>query len=391
MISRSLDLQRLQNEGYNLRVVTGTAAHLVISDVPYVNSQAQVCVGTLVSPLTLNGDVTVNPLTGNHQTWFIGEYPCNHDGTPIAEIKYQSQKFDLGNEIVCDHSFSSKPLNQVPYDDYYAKMTRYIDIISAPAKYLQLGITAKTFPLILPEDESNVFHYADSASARSGIGAISASLAMGKVAIIGLGGTGSYVLDLVAKTHVKEIHLYDADTFLQHNAFRAPGAAATADFNGSSKVAYFAGLYDRMRKGIFPHEEKITEANVQSLAAFDFVFICIDNPPGKEIIVSTLCANRVPFIDVGMDIQVHGGNKLDGFCRTTLVTAEKQDHIADQISFGAGRKNDLYASNIQTADMNCLNATLAVIKWKQFCGFYQDYKNEHFSLFTMGTKALVKK
>jgi hypothetical protein len=33
------------------------------------------------------------------------------------------------------------------------------------------------------------------------------------------------VLDFTAKTHVKEIHLFDGDTFFQHNAFRAPGAA----------------------------------------------------------------------------------------------------------------------------------------------------------------------
>jgi hypothetical protein len=31
-------------------------------------------------------------------------------------------------------------------------------------------------------------------------------------------------LDFVAKTPVEEIHLFDSDVFLQHNAFRAPGA-----------------------------------------------------------------------------------------------------------------------------------------------------------------------
>ncbi|WP_318271316.1 ThiF family adenylyltransferase [Sphingobacterium cellulitidis] len=41
-----------------------------------------------------------------------------------------------------------------------------------------------------------------------------------KIAIIGLGGTGAYILDMVAKTPVKEIHLFDGDSFDQHNAFR---------------------------------------------------------------------------------------------------------------------------------------------------------------------------
>ncbi len=36
-----------------------------------------------------------------------------------------------------------------------------------------------------------------------------------------------------------------------------------------------------------------------------------------------------------------------------------------------------YASNIQIAELNALNACLAVIKWKQLSGFYQDLEHEH--------------
>ena len=36
-----------------------------------------------------------------------------------------------------------------------------------------------------------------------------------KVAIVGLGGSGSYILDLIAKTPICEIHLYDGDTLIR--------------------------------------------------------------------------------------------------------------------------------------------------------------------------------
>lgn len=36
-----------------------------------------------------------------------------------------------------------------------------------------------------------------------------------------------------------------------------------------------------------------------------------------------------------------------------------------------------YASNIQIVELNALNASLAVIKWKQLSGFYQDLEYEH--------------
>jgi len=59
---------------------------------------------------------------------------------------------------------------------------------------------------------------------------ITRRLELEKVAIIGLGGTGSYILDLVAKTPVKEIHLFDADALLNHNAFRHPARPRSRNF-----------------------------------------------------------------------------------------------------------------------------------------------------------------
>ena len=43
------------------------------------------------------------------------------------------------------------------------------------------------------------------------------------MAVIGLGGTGSYLIDFLVKTPVKEIRAFDPDRFFVHNAFRSPG------------------------------------------------------------------------------------------------------------------------------------------------------------------------
>ncbi|MDZ7652346.1 MAG: ThiF family adenylyltransferase [Burkholderiaceae bacterium] len=84
----------------------------------------------------------------------------------------------------------------------------------------------RTFKTIDSNESESVFLFEDTASSRAGIQPIAQALREYKIAIVGLGGTGAYILDLVAKTHVSEIHLYDADKFRQHNAFRAPGAAS---------------------------------------------------------------------------------------------------------------------------------------------------------------------
>ena len=42
-----------------------------------------------------------------------------------------------------------------------------------------------------------MFKYADTASSRAGIAVATAKLEIGKVGIVGVGGSGSYILDLV--------------------------------------------------------------------------------------------------------------------------------------------------------------------------------------------------
>ena len=81
LISRSWDLQKLQNEGYELEVRSGL---LLVKGIPYVNSRKEVKRGTLVSKLVLAGDKTAPP--DDHVAYFAGEHPCNVDGTEIAGI-----------------------------------------------------------------------------------------------------------------------------------------------------------------------------------------------------------------------------------------------------------------------------------------------------------------
>src|SRR5882762_6697073 len=232
LLDRSPDLRRLISDGYELEIV---GSHLLIRHVPYVNALKQVALGTLVSVLTLSNEATATP--NDHVVSFIGEHPCKVDGTEITAIKHTSQRQDLGHGIVVDHTFSNKP--EGGYRDYYDKMTTYIGIISAPAQSIDPRATPRTRQVQTSDDPLSVFEYRDTASSRAGIGAVTSKLELDKIAIVGLGGTGSYVLDLVAKTPVQEIHLFDGDRFLQHNAFRSPGAASLDDLQSlPSKVTY---------------------------------------------------------------------------------------------------------------------------------------------------------
>jgi hypothetical protein len=376
LISHSPDLKKLVDEGFEVEVRAG---YLLIHHVPYVNSGREIRYGTLASDLATAGERTGPPRP--HLAYFVGEHPCNTDGSEIAQIKHGTVNIDLGGGLVANYSFSHKRDGR-DYVDYYEKMTTYILAIESPAKAMDPRLTAQTHRPIETKDEDSVFVYMDTASSRANITAISEKLALSKIAIVGVGGTGSYVLDLVSKTPVKEIHLFDGDDFLSHNAFRAPGAAALEDWDKGApkKVDYLRARYSKMHKGIVPHPYHIDECNVDELRAMNFVFICMDGGNVKRLVVEVLESAGIAFIDVGMDVQI-GESALTGVARVTASTADKRDHFRLEVAFGDGGWNDDYSTNIQIADLNALNAALAVIKWKKLCGFYHDFSNEYSSTY----------
>lgn len=380
-VNLSPDIVRLRNDGYEVEI---RGAYLLISNVPYVNTAKQIVFGTLVSTLSMSGDTTTKPDT--HVVYFIGSHPCHKDGSVMRQIQHRSQTKTLVDGIVVNHSFSNKP--QDGYSDYYEKMNRYAEIISAAAKSIAPNVTAKTFRVIESNPKESVFNYLDTNSSRAEIESISSKLKNHKIGIVGLGGTGSYVLDLVAKTPVDEIYLFDQDVFAQHNAFRAPGAPSVEQLRTPPlKVNYFAEIYSRMRRKIIPHEHALTETNIQLLHGLDFIFVCVDDGKSKRDFVAFLESNSVSFIDVGMGIQVCE-NSLLGILRVTTSTPGKRDHVSKRVSFNKGKEDD-YSTNIQIADLNMMNAALAVIKWKKLCGFYQDMEHEHDCTYTINVNQLL--
>ncbi|MBA1157081.1 ThiF family adenylyltransferase [Microvirga mediterraneensis] len=374
--SRSADLRRLRDEGYFVQIQGG---FLVMREVPYVDRQKQVRTGTLISSLTMAGDETRTPDT--HVVHFDGDYPCRADGTPITGIAHQTDTtINLGHGLTARQSFSSKP--DTGYTDYYHKMTSYVGILSGPAAILKPDATPRVFRA--PEvEEDSVFNYTETASDRAGIGSLTERLASERVAIIGLGGTGAYVLDLVAKTPVREIRTFDGDEFLQHNAFRAPGAPSIDELREAPrKVDYLKGIYSKMHRGIVAHAEPLGASNLHLLDGITFAFLCMDAGEAKRLIVEKLEAIGVAFVDVGMGLELVEGS-LGGILRVTASTPQKRDHVRrGRISFAGGGGDDLYSSNIQVADLNALNAALAVVKWKKIQGFYRDLEREHHSTYT---------
>ena len=388
LISHSEDLRRLVEDGYEIEIRSG---YLVLHRVPYVTNACSVRYGQLVSPLTINGSETGRPV--DHTVYFAGEYPCDEQGAPIEALRNSSNRQELAEGLWIDHYFSAKPV-EGNYQDYHHKMTHYAQVLGRCARRVDPSAIGRSGTLVLSEDSNDPFVFMETASSRAGITRLNERFAGDKIGIVGLGGTGSYILDYVSKTRVSEIHLFDGDRFQQHNAFRAPGATTPEELERRpTKAKLYRERYSVMRDGVFAHDS-VNATSIDMLADLTFVFVAIDDNETRHWLLPALQEFHVPFIDVGMGVETTD-DKLLGVVRTSFGETLRSSS-AQRGGLGQLREVGEYERNVQIVELNALNAALAVIRWKKHRGFYLDLGHEDRSTYTidgnhMGNRTLGEK
>ena len=209
-----------------------------------------------------------------------------------------------------------------------------------------------------------------------------------RVAIVGLGGVRLWILDLMSKTYVNEIRIWDGDAIEGRNLLRAPGWASQ-DAIGKNKAQYFGEHYQRMRKGITIHAEYWqADDHSDAFQDLDFVFVAIDKEETRTALCERLEQMRMPFIDVGMGIELNKG-QVRGSCQV-FFTGEDPGRwrIGIPTVEGAGEK-DYY--DLQLADMGALNAALAVGTWRRHIGQYEAEEKDWLIRYLMESNDLIKR
>lgn len=374
-------LARLLDDGYDVTLVGGM---LVVRHVPYVAPDGGgVRTGTLAVAARLSGDRLGRPAV--HSAWWIGEPPCDAHGRPLELLIVGEDTRPIMPGVRADLQLCNKPKGR-EYRDHHEYVTTYVAIIGAYAQRLDPLATARVGQAPTYCAEDGPFRYADTATARAGTGQVAERIAGRSVGIVGLGGTGSYVLDLVAKCPVHAIHLYDPDQFEQHNAFRCPGAFHIEDLRAThAKVDMLAQVYSRLHRRVVPHVMRIDAATAPMLDLLDFVFVCVDDGAARPPILAHLAARGIPYVDVGMGLSI-SDDGIVGAVRTTVGRPETHDAVASRIP-STGDSAGIYAANVQIAELNALNAALAVVAWKRLAGFYATGRDFDHSVFVVETGA----
>jgi hypothetical protein len=327
----------------------------------------------------------------DHQVFFAGSVPYNLDGNPIPNLGGGPVGLTLSEastDVVVQRSFSNKPKATGRFADFFEKVESYVGIISGPAMAL-FDVTPYTFRTVETMPQS-VFKFHDTLTSRAEISDLSAKFANDVVAIIGLGGTGSYVLDFVAKTPVREIRAFDIDDFHVHNAFRSPGRLQEDEL-GKHKAGVYQDRYDNFRTGLAIRKKFIDASCGADFEGVTFAFVCVDKGSSRAGIFELLISRGIPFIDVGMGLRRKDG-VLNGMLRTTYYSAHDAGKVREKgLAELTDSPNDIYRTNIQIGELNALNASLAVIKFKQLRGFYFDEAPAYHFLFEIGDFKIVGK
>lgn len=364
LANRNPFIQDLDDQGYDLDLING---YFIVFGVPYLDRDAALKYGELAFPVDIANGVIDPPK--NHQAWFRGDQP--HDETQRAlKLGAAGHAVTVSDTLVTTYAFSLKLQDESgqkrDYTSFEEKVDTYLRIITGPAaaKYEDARPLRRIEHKAL--EQGSPLRFPDTLSARYLMNDVSFRLRGKTIAIVGLGGTGSYILDFVSRTHLESIVLFDDDKVHIHTMFRLPGFIPNA--LGNKKVDVLAEQYRNWHGGIKALPERITLQNIEQLRDFDFVFVSIDDGPSRRDIVEWLSSNDVPFVDCGMGLN-RCRTGLNGVVRITGV-----DRTAYERSVGTvclpieSPQADEYHKQAQIAELNALNAALAVIRFKQHFG-----------------------
>lgn len=207
LVSRNADLARLVERGY---AVSFDRSYLIIRDIPYLGAGKQLLIGAIVAQLiNVDGE---RMRIDDHQIYFAGSSPYGLDGNPIPNLNDRRASVSLSPafaDVIVERRFSNKPPSGA-FEDNFDKIESYVRIICAPAMALH-DVTPLTFNADETTVADPIFKFHDTLTSRAGIAELNAGFENEKIAIIGLGGTGSYLLDFAVKARIPEIVGFDGD------------------------------------------------------------------------------------------------------------------------------------------------------------------------------------
>ena len=361
-------LAEIQQAGFDCWVEDDT---LTVGTVPYRLSDGGIGHGFLICHLNRNG-MDISPPSDHTVAWIGDELPCLRNGQPMDQLIIDQSRTTWSNGSISICIMSR--LGPQPYPNYGRKMLSYVRLIAQEAVTEWRSLDSGA---VFVKDVNHMVDH-ETGLNRAGVGHLNTLLAKENIAVIGAGGTGAHIVDLVSKSNVQQIDIYDPDYVSVHTQLRWPGIVDRRIVEEkTNKAEYLAALYaKRTNRNIRGHPFAIDESNLTYLTKKTMIFVAIDNGQARHEVLTGLAVKGLNFIDCGIDLQDDDGPLTASVriirCQDEHSTAKRLELAALAPEAVKAAEIDPYAQNIQTGEVNSLNAALAVISWKQGIGFYKD-------------------
>ncbi len=140
-----------------------------------------------------------------------------------------------------------------------------------------------------------------------------------RIGIVGCSGTGSVVVDQLARNAVGELVIVDPDTIEAKNLNRIVNSKTSDAVKSRSKVEVAAAAILALGFGtvVETHATSLfSRAAIAAIASCDVVFGCMDSVDGRHLLSRLATFYQLPYFDLGVKLEADGQGGVDQVCGT---------------------------------------------------------------------------
>lgn len=140
-----------------------------------------------------------------------------------------------------------------------------------------------------------------------------------RIGVVGCSGTGSVVVDQLARNAVGELVLVDPDRVEPKNLNRIINSSGADAVTGRLKVEVAAAAIKalEMNTRVETHASSLFDADaLRAVASCDVVFGCMDSVDGRHLLNRLATFHQLAYFDLGVKLEADGQGGVDQVCGT---------------------------------------------------------------------------
>lgn len=171
-----------------------------------------------------------------------------------------------------------------------------------------------------------------------------------RAAVVGCSGTGSPIVEMLARLGIGELMLVDPDVVEEKNLNRIINATLADALAKRPKVEAVAAAINRIGLGtkVIPISRRVDDPEVvRRVATCDVVFGCVDSIEGRDTLNALATFYLLPYFDLGVRLDADGQGGIDSIFGTVHYLKPGGSSLRSR---GVYSSEDLHAEHLRRVD-----------------------------------------